>query len=156
MYLIILFVVCTAVNVVLNTIKSILTVKGGKLAAAIINAVTFGFYTYVVILTANENLGTTEKMLITAAINFVGVYIVKWIEEKMRKDKLWRIDVTIPSHLVEKIHEEMADISHSIIPTTGKYTLFSFYCNTQAESLVVREMVKKYNAKYFASETKIL
>ena len=60
---IILFIVCTAVNVILSTIKSIATIKGGKFMAAL----TYGFYSWVIILTTNDNLSTVSKMLITAA-----------------------------------------------------------------------------------------
>ena len=73
---IILFIVCTAVNVILSTIKSIATIKGGKFMAALMNALTYGFYSWVIILTTIDNLSTVSKMLITAACNFVGVYLV--------------------------------------------------------------------------------
>lgn len=59
---IILFIVCTAVNVVLSTIKSILTVKGNKWVAAGINALTYGFYSYVIILTNIDGVSTLAKM----------------------------------------------------------------------------------------------
>ena len=35
-----------------------------------------------------------QKCLITFACNVIGVYIVKWGEEKARKDKLWKIEAT--------------------------------------------------------------
>lgn len=44
---VILFIICTAVNVILSTIKSIATIKGGKFMAAL----TYGFYSWVIILT---------------------------------------------------------------------------------------------------------
>ena len=31
------------------------------------------------------------KISVTAAANLVGVFVVKWAEEKKRKDKLWKI-----------------------------------------------------------------
>lgn len=74
---IILFIVCTAINVVLSTIKSILTVKGNKWVAAGINALTYGFYSYVIILTNIDGVSTLAKMSITAACNFIGVLAVK-------------------------------------------------------------------------------
>lgn len=60
-------------------------------------ALTYGFYSWVIILTTNDNLSTVSKMLITAACNFVGVYLVKLIEEKTRKEKLWKIEATVPA-----------------------------------------------------------
>ena len=41
------------VNVVLNTLKTIITSRGSMIPAAVINALTFGFYTIVVALTAD-------------------------------------------------------------------------------------------------------
>ena len=49
--LFIIFVILSIANVILNTVKSIVTVKGGKLAAALINGITFFVYTYVIIYT---------------------------------------------------------------------------------------------------------
>lgn len=106
---IILFVICTAVSVILSTIKSIATIKGGKFMAALMNALTYGFYSWVIILTTIDNLSTVSKMLITAACNFVGVYLVKLIEEKTRKEKLWKIEATVPAEETRSITNESKD-----------------------------------------------
>lgn len=106
---IILFVICTAVNVILSTIKSIATIKGGKFMAALMNALTYGFYSWVIILTTIDNLSAVSKMLITAACNFVGVYLVKLIEEKTRKEKLWKIEATVPAEETRSITNESKD-----------------------------------------------
>lgn len=155
---ILLFIICTAVNVVLSTIKSISTVNGGKFAAAFWNAVTYGFYTYVVILTTIDNITTVEKMLITFACNFVGVYIVKLFEEKARKDKLWKVEATVYDVYTESLHNDLskADIPHNYIPNIGKYTVFNIYCETQAESRKAKEILDYNKAKYFVSESKTL
>lgn len=155
---IILFIICTAVNVVLSTIKSIATINGGKFAAAFWNAVTYGFYTYVVILTTVDNITTLEKMLITFACNFVGVYIVKLFEEKARKDKLWKVEATVYDAYTESLHNELAfaEIPHNYIPNIGKYTVFNIYCETQTESRKAKEILDYNKAKYFVSESKTL
>lgn len=155
---ILLFIICTAVNVVLSTIKSLATVNGGKIAAAFWNAVTYGFYTYVVILTTVDNITTVEKMLITFACNFVGVYIVKLFEEKARKDKLWKVEATVYDAYTESLHEDLtkAGIPHNYIPNIGKYTVFNIYCETQAESRKAKEILDYNKAKYFVSESKTL
>ena len=91
----ILFSICTIINVILSTVKSLITIKGSKLAAALINALTYGFYTYVILLTSDAALSIEGKMAVTAAANFIGVYLVKLLEEKARKDMLWKIESTI-------------------------------------------------------------
>ena len=155
MNLLIIFVLLSIVNVVLNTIKSIVTVNGGKFSAAVINAVTFFVYTYVIIYT-NCELPMLTKAGTTALVNFIGVYIVKWIEEKARKDKLWKVEVTVPREHAPNVHRELQYIPHNSIFIDSKYILFNIYCESQKESTSVKEIVNKYNAKYFVSESKNL
>jgi uncharacterized protein YebE (UPF0316 family) len=153
MQLLVLFIVLSILNVILNTIKSIVTVKGGKMSAALINGITFFVYTYVIIYT-NCELNMHLKATITAVINIVGVYIVKLIEEKARKDKLWKVEMTIPSKYLVAVDYDLQDIPHNYIKLSDKHTLFNFYCATQKETIKVKDIVEQYGAKYFISETK--
>ena len=43
------FIILNVVNVLIQTVKSICTVKCGKVVASIVNALAYGLYTYVVI-----------------------------------------------------------------------------------------------------------
>ena len=151
-----LFALCTAVNVILSTIKSILTVKGGKLSASFINALTYGFYSYVIVLTSADGMSIWLKMAITAICNFIGVYLVKWIEEKARKDKLWKVELTVPTKYTNTIDFDLHDVPHSYIELSDKHTLFNFYCATQKESAKVKAIANRYEAKYFVAESKNL
>lgn len=153
---ILLFTLCTAVNVILSTIKSILTVKGGKFSASFINAITYGFYSYVIVLTSADGMPIWVKMAITAVCNFVGVYLVKWIEEKARKDKLWKVELTVPTKYTNTIDFDLHDVPHSYIELSDKHTLFNFYCATQKESAKVKAVANQYEAKYFVAESKNL
>ena len=153
---ILLFALCTAVNVILSTIKSILTVKGGKLSASFINALTYGFYSYVIVLTSADGMPIWLKMVITAICNFIGVYLGKWSEEKARKDKLWKVELTVPTKYTNTIDFDLHDVPHSYIELSDKHTLFNFYCATQKESAKVKAIANKYEAKYFVAESKNL
>lgn len=153
---ILLFALCTAVNVILSTIKSILTVNGGKLSASLINAITYGFYSYVIVLTSADGMPIWLKMAITAVCNFVGVYFVKWIEEKARKDRLWKVELTVPTKYTNTIDFDLHDVPHSYIELSDKHTLFNFYCATQKESAKVKAIANQYEAKYFVAESKNL
>lgn len=151
--LLILFITLSILNVVLNTIKSIVTVKGGALSAALINGITFFVYTYVIIYT-NCELNMHLKAIITAIVNIIGVYIVKLIEEKARKEKLWKIEMTIPTKYTNAVDFDLAEIPHNYIKISDKHTLFNFYCATQKETIKVKDIVNQYGAKYFITETK--
>lgn len=153
--LLITFIILNAVNVIIQTIKSLCTINGGKLVAATANAIAYGLYTVVVIYMVCE-LPLFWKVIIVGACNFVGVWIVKFFEEKARKDKLWKVELTIPTKFAEIIDFETSTIPHSYIKLSDRHTLFNFYCATQAESRQVKEIVDCYGAKYFVSESKNL
>ena len=157
MKLLVLFIVMNIVNVVIQTIKSIATIKCGKTAAAIVNAVAYGLYTYIVVLTMCD-LPLLAKCLIVAGANFVGVYVVKLFEEKARKDKLWKVEATVLRGWTKELHAKLVEVEipHNYLENVGKYTLFNIFCETQAQSAKAKAILDNYNAKYFVSESKTL
>ena len=157
MKLLILFVVMNVVNVVIQTIKSIATIKCGKTAAALINALAYGLYTYIIVLT-NCDLPMLAKCLIVAGANFVGVYVVKLFEEKARKDKLWKVEATVLRGYTQELHQCLTkyDIPHNYLENVGPYTLFNVYCATQEQSRLAKMALDGHFAKYFVSESKSL
>lgn len=152
-----IFIVLNIINVIIQTVKSIATVKCGKVSAAIINAVAYGLYTVVTVYMLCE-LSLGVKALIVALANLVGVYVVKLIEEKGRKDKLWKVEATVLRGWTKSLHKDLieAEISHNYLENVGKYTLFNIFCDNQTQSAKAKEILAKYEAKYFVSETKVL
>ena len=157
MKLLILFIVMNIVNVVIQTVKSICTIKCGKAVAAIVNAVAYGLYTYIVVLTMCD-LPLLAKCLIVAGANFIGVYVVKLFEEKARKDKLWKVEATVDPYYTEELHKclNAHHIPHNFIQDVGPYVIFNVYCKTQAESKLAKICLDECEAKYFVSESKTL
>ena len=153
--LLIIFIVLNIVNVIIQTVKSLATVKCGKTVAAIVNAVAYGLYTVVVVYTVCD-LPLWLKVVVVGACNLVGVFFVKWGEEKARKDKLWKVEATIPNQWTNAVHFDLKDIPHNYVENVGKYTLFNFYCATQKESAKVRDILSQYEVKYFVAESKSL
>ena len=156
MKLLILFIVLSVVNVILQTFKSLATVKCGKVGAALVNATAYGLYTVVLVYT-NADFPLWEKVLVTAVCNLVGVYIVKAIEEKARKDKLWKVETTVNSDDTFKVRLALRDagLSYSVISTnTKERSVFNIYCPTKKESEKVKEILGNFDAKYFVTESK--
>ena len=158
--LLIIFIVLNILNVIIQTVKSIATVKCGKAVAALVNAVAYGLYTVVTVYMMCE-LSLGLKALIVALCNLIGVYVVKWAEEKARKDKLWKVEATIHNYIHDPDWDDcIIDLKNSNIPFNyidiDKYILINCYCATQAESAIVKEILDKHNAKYFVSESKTL
>ena len=154
--LLLVFIALNIANVIIQTVKSIATVKCGKVSAAVINAVAYGFYTIVTVYLMCE-LDLYLKAGIVALCNLVGVYVVKLIEEKARKDKLWKVEATIPVEVAEKVRHDLKanGLPYNYIDIE-KYYLFNVYCESQEQSKVAKVVLDYYNAKYFVSESKTL
>lgn len=156
MKMLLIFALCTLLNVVLATIKSVMTIKGTKISAAIWNALSFGLYSYIVILTATADLTTLEKVIVTIVCNLIGVYGVKWVEEKMRKDRLWKIEMTVKTADADMMHTALngAGVPHNFMEV-GKHTVFNCYCESKPQTDDALKIGKILDAKTFAAETKL-
>lgn len=159
--MILIFTAITFVNVIISTTRSLFTVKGGKWSAAIVNAVCYGFYTYVIVLTATSDFSTSIKALITFVCNLGGVLLVKFVEEKMRKDKVWLFTATCNKNfdVVDKVVNALKDLGiklvYNEIVKDQLYTL-NIYSKTQKESLLIEDIMKTYELKYCACETTLV
>lgn len=152
MHPILLFTLATVVNVSVSTIRSICTIKCGKWLSALTNAICYGFYPLIVMLTAKDTVDIITNMGITAVANFICVWIIKYVEEKARKDKMWRIDLTIPAEETDFIHRKLANIPHNYIEC-GPKTVFNCYCATQKESAEVKTLAVAIGGQYSAFES---
>lgn len=152
--LLIVFVILNAVNVIIQTVRSLATIKCKKFAAACVNALAYGLYTVVVVYTVCD-LPLWWKVVIVAVCNFIGVFFVKLFEEKFRKDKMWKVEATVPKAADIIQSAKLLNIPLNYIDIE-KFYLVNFYCATQQDSEIVKQWLKAHDAKYFVSESKIL
>ena len=157
MIIILIFTAITFLNVIINTTRSLFTIKGGKWSAAIVNAICYGFYTYVIVLTATADFSTNTKALITFICNLGGVLLVKYLEEKLRKDKLWIFTATcnqssdVLNNVVQALKDLHIKLVYNEIEKDKLYSL-QVFSNTQKESDLIIDIFKTYNIKYCAME----
>ena len=152
---ILLFTIATIINIILSTIRSLCTIKGGKMISAVTNAVCYGFYPLIVMLTAKDTVSIVTNMVITAIANFVCVYVIKLVEEKARKDKMWKVEVAIPNKYGNALHFDLRGLPHNYIEV-GSWTMFNCYCMTQDDTKMVVDLAKQYEGKISAYESKSL
>ena len=152
---IIFFALMTIINVTLSTIRSLCTIKGGKWLSAITNAVCYGFYPLIVMLTAKDTVTIWVNMIITAVANFVFVWLIKLVEEKARKDKLWKVEIAVAKCYQEDVERNLLNVPHNCIDT-GSWVMFNCYCNCQSETAYVADIAKRYKGKISAYESKSL
>ncbi len=156
MSLLVTFIILNIINVIIQTVKSLATIKCGKCGAAITNAVAYGFYTIIVVYMVCE-LDLWVKVLIIGLCNLVGVFVVKWIEELSNKDKIWKVEVSVRNKDFCNVKKDLdgTNISYNFVNTSdNKWVTFNVYCSTQEESKLVHKVCDDYHAKYFISETK--
>lgn len=148
----IIFFICSLINVMLSTLKTILTVKASKGVATIINAITYGFYAIVVKQLASLDLITT--VTVTIITNIIGVYVSMWLLERTKKDCLWKISVTTKDNtLVEKL--EKFSISYVMNPVQYKkqtYYNIDVFSENQEDSSIIENILKEYKVKYNITE----
>lgn len=155
MNFILVFIVLSIINVVFSTIRSITTIKSGKTVASIISGGYFAFYNVMLIYTVMD-FPMWEKCVITFGCNVIGVFTVKLMEEKMRKDKIWKLEMTVRAEFAEMMHTELnkAGLPNNYV-NAGKHAIFNCFCDTKADTDTAMEIGAQYNAKAFASETKL-
>ena len=153
---ILLFTIATIINVTLSTIRSLCTINGGKWLSAVTNAICYGFYPLIVMLTAKDTVTIWVNMLITALANFVCVWIIKFLEEKARTDKMWKVEMAVPFEEQEFIHRklEMLMIPHNF-QQLGKWCIFNCYCEKQNDTATVQNIAKLVGGKISAYESKL-
>ena len=96
-------------------------------------------------------------MLLTAVTNVVGVYIGMWVMEKLRKDKLWKVEITIRDKVEAynfKIALRKEDISFNIVGCENYDTIFNVYSKSQKESEIIKKaLAEATTAKYIIHQS---
>lgn len=154
-----LFFGLSLVNVILSTIKSILTIKASNFSASLINAISYAFNAIVIKQIAIFDTTTTIAVVIVT--NFVGVWFSKWLLEKLRKDSLWKIEATVDDTQSGKLSCMLAlrDIPYTVSEvqrntSEQKYYNFGIYSTSQDESSYIKFLLKDTHAKYTVFESR--
>ena len=153
------FVVLNFVNVLVNTARSLLTIKGGKWVAASVNAVCYGYYTIIIFITATYEIPLTLKIIAVAIVNFIGVFTIKFCEEKMRKERMWIYNATAKVcsneliKVVSLLKEAEIKLVYTCLVENELYTI-TIFANNSKESEMIKSILENYNIKYYAVETK--
>ena len=150
MKMLVVFFVCSLINVILSTMKTLLMVRAGRNSAIAINAICYGFYTLVVKQLASVDYMTA--VIVTVITNVIGVWLSYVVLDKFKKDKLWRITV----HLKTKKDYDncvlaLAEYNIKCTPITNSNDI-DIYSYTQEQSNIIKEILTNYKHKYFVQE----
>lgn len=149
------FVILNFLNVLINTARSLTTIKGGKWVASIMNAVCYGYYTIIIVITATYEMPLLMKCIAVAVVNFVGVFTIKFCEEKFTKDKRWIIMATakVSDNAIKDVAEKLTDLNIRLLYSTviedRLYSLQIFSRNSK-ETTMIKAILDNYDIKYSA------
>ena len=151
---IIIFFILNLINVILGTMRSILTVKSTPFIAMLINTISYTFYSGIVKMTGAQSMAVV--LITTALTNIIGVYAATFILNKVKKDRLWRITAT----LVKGKRTDSAQIIQELkkynieynINDIGRSIVFDIFSKTQGESALLKEILNKPDVKYHVIE----
>lgn len=147
------------VNVILSTIRSIVTVKASKHTAALINAISYTFYNGIVKLLTAQDM--TVILATTFITNIIGVYTANFILDKVKKDKLWVFSATFKAKnenvnintVVNMFTNASIKFVYNEVIPEKLYTM-QIFSYTQKESDMIKEILKNFDVKYYITETK--
>ena len=148
--IIIIFSICSLINVILSTLKTLIMVNASERSSIFINALCYGFYSFVVKQLSSVNYSTA--VVVTILANIVGVWLSYKIMDLFKKDRLWRITVTLKSKkaLDEcKANLEKYNIGFTPIEKTNSIDIYSY---NQKESTIIKNILGNYDYKYFVQE----
>ena len=157
MNFLLLYCVLSFVNVVIQTIKSLCTVKCSTFISACVNAIAYGLYVYVIFFTNAEGLSLWGKALITAAANFSGVYIANLLFNKVfNKEVRWKIEVSVPNVEAPRFIYDLANLCFEYYESGhygNEYTCYTVFSPNKERSVLLRDLIELTpNAKYNVSE----
>lgn len=145
-----IFAICSLINVILSTLKTLIMVNAGRNSSIAINAICYGFYTLVVKQLSSVDYITA--VVVTILANIVGVWLSYLIMDMFKKDKLWRITVTF------KKAEDLTNCENQLMKYNIGYTTnenancIDIYSYDQKESTIIKKILEQYKHKYFIQE----
>lgn len=145
-----IFFICSLINVILSTLKTLIMIRAGRKSAIIVNAITYSFYTLVVKQLTEVNY--LVAVLATFIANVIGVWLSYKIMDLFKKEKLWRITATLKSQkekalCIEKLKKY--NIGFVDISNTNAVDIYSY---TKEESSIIKTVLDNYKHKYFIQE----
>ena len=149
------FVILNFINVLINTARSLTTVKGGKWIASVMNAVCYGYYTVIIVITATYEIPLALKIIAVAIVNFIGVFCIKFGEEKIQKEKLWiynAIGVDNVAGTVLGIALEEENIKFTITEVAKHFNNIEIFSESMEQSKTITKFLDNLELKYYAVE----
>lgn len=145
-----LYIITQTVCVLSSTIKSVVTIKGTKLAATLISTLHYVINALIIYL-VGKMTNIWIILSVTAITNLIGVYAGLVIVDKFRKDQLWRISATVKVEFYADLISELKAYKFKFVTfetSWDKVKLLDIFSEGKEQSSILHMLVEKYNLKY--------
>lgn len=151
MNMILLFTALTVVNVILQTIKSLCTVRCPSIVSASVNAIAYGLYTFVIFFTTADGMPLWMKAAITAVANFFGVYVANYLFDKIfTKVIRWKVEVSVPYKKSVDFQFSLNEhkFEYYVCGSSSDWKAYAIFCADKQQSEKLKSLLPpeaKYN-----------
>lgn len=143
-----IFIVVQLANVIIATIKAIVTVNGGRMSASIISAVSYTFAAVITKLLTQQSFAVA--IAVTFITNIIGVWLGKYIMDKREPERLWTVNATVRGKEKQALEKSLLErsIQFILLPAENDRYLYTIFARSKAESSLLQEILAGFNVKY--------
>lgn len=149
---VIVFALIQIVNVVLSTVRSILTVNGSKLTAALVSSISYTIGAVTTKMLTEQAFDIV--VIVTFITNLFGVYLAKLILEKTKKEKIWTVSATLRTENKDIVESALLKrgVQFTMCPAVNDRFLINIFSYSRGESAIVKEIMNENNTKFTITE----
>lgn len=149
---VIVFALIQIVNVVLSTVRSILTVNGSKLTAALVSSISYTIGAVTTKMLTEQAFDIV--IIVTFITNLFGVYLAKLILEKTKKEKIWTVSATLRTENKDIVESALLKrgVQFTMCPAVNDRFLINIFSYSRGESAIVKEIMNENNTKFTITE----
>lgn len=143
-----IFIAIQLINVIISTIKSIVTINGSRVSASVINAISYTFAAVITKLLTQQSFEVA--IAVTFITNIVGVWLGKYIMDKREPERLWTVNATVRGKEKKALEERLLkrSIQFVLLPAENDRYLYTIFARSKAESSLLQEILADFNVKY--------
>lgn len=149
---VLVFAIIQVVNVILSTVRSILTVNGSKLTASLVSSISYTIGAIITKMVTQQNFEVI--IVVTFLTNLIGVYVAKLILEKTKKERIWTVTATLRPDTKDLVEDELLKrgVKFTLCPALNDRFLISIFSYSRGESTIVKEIMDKNQIKFTITE----
>lgn len=149
---VLVFAIIQVVNVILSTVRSILTVNGSKLTASLVSSISYTIGAIITKMVTQQNFEVI--IVVTFMTNLIGVYVAKLILEKTKKERIWTVTATLRPDTKDLVEGELLKrgVKFTLCPALNDRFLISIFSYSRGESTIVKEIMDKNQIKFTITE----